>query len=338
MNIFSSQLFLNKTSYGIWEKVTTFSNSGYYFKNLEYNSNYNGYFLYSTDCKLAYSADLINWEVSTGCFIYDETNEVYYKITSTTDDDTVYIYISKMLSWGNFDESILLESFNKSTSAYFSIQPASKLGDYTLFPYYNYIRTGSGTSATYDCYQKICYTKDFTTWNIKTYLSESGVSTGHYQQTSLGSSGEKFILFSATENGFCPMIFTSPTSYETKSALWTAGNMTAACGFYLNGIWYYCSSYKAKYKTQDGTNYTTLSNSYINPFMLYYNEKYITSAADTTLLCIYDSDFSSETYVSAPTEVKNILGILNNKIYIMDTDGLIFSCLLYKTPSPRDRG
>ncbi|MCD7779120.1 MAG: hypothetical protein LUH05_00400 [Candidatus Gastranaerophilales bacterium] len=325
MNIFSSQLFLNKTSYGIWEKVTTFSNPWYYFKNLQYNSNYNGYFLYSVDCKLAYSADLINWSIDTGTFIYDETNETYYKITTTSDNNVRYVYVSKMLSFGTFDESILIDSLSYTTFSSTGFQPSSKLGNYTLFPYYIYAQSGNGTSATYNCYQKICYTQDFENWNIKTYLSESGVSTAHSQQTSLGSSGEKFILFSATGNGFCPMIFTSPTSYTTKSALWTAGNMTAACGFYLNGIWYYCDYYtKATYKTEDGTNYTTLSNSCINPFMLYYNQKYIASAVNTASLCIYDSDFSSETYVSAPTEVKNILGILNNKIYIMDTDGLIF--------------
>nr|DAU52981.1 MAG TPA: hypothetical protein [Caudoviricetes sp.] len=329
VNIFSKELLLNQKINNKdigWEEVT----NSYFmddFKKLEYIPNYEGYFLYTYEDKLYFSKDLITWQRDTiNRYIRDEINKYIYKVSTKTQNNCFEVYISKMTSWNNFEPEILIDSFENNLYTGFSFNGSARFGNCHLFSFSVWTQKQSDNTYLFDSYQKIAYTSNFAEWNTQTIYSKIDLNAPRYdQQTSLGCIDSKYVLLSHTEEGFCPVIFTSPENYVYGAPVWSSGNMTGACGFYLNNALYYYDMRQTRYKSEDGINFSPVSNIWLNPSTLFYNSSYITCDAVNFLLRVYDENFSTYTQINTPCEyVKNILGILGNKLYILGTNQFIY--------------
>lgn len=326
MSIFSAKLFYSRENLGFWEKITKVSyiNDVH---NIEYNPYYECYTMYGYSCNLYYSKDLVTWKQIYGNFIYNPTNNHYYKLTQEHVGNNHVLSIAEMTSLDVFGTQKTLNTvaYNSYTSG--TIYNLVKLGNYYAFAYSSWSSIGNGASSKYNSYQKLFYTQDFKTWKVTSLYTKTNQSSIYDQITSLGSSGSKYILISDMVEGYRPVIFTSPTNYSTQAALWSGGNMTGDTGFYCNGNWHYCESgNRSTYLTSNGTNFTKLSSDYWrNPYMKFYQNHYITSNASTGQLRIYDSNFSTYSDIEIPcSKISRILGILNSKLYILDTNYTIY--------------
>lgn len=314
-----------------WRDVSKTPNSVLY-KKIEYNPIYEGYFLHTYDMHVSFSKDLITWnyDYSKG-YIYDEISGYYYKVTTKDVNNQCEIYISKMISWKIFDETILIDSFDKNLYGSFNFYGSARLGNEHIFIYSYNTKKENLKVYTSDTYQKIAYTSDFKNWKTKITFSELDADLAlHDQQTSLGSSGSKYVIISSRNEGYCPVTFITPEDYVVGAPIWTGGNMTSANGFYCNNTWYYFQ-FHTEYKSNDGINFSKVSNKWIHPDTIFYNSCYITNNFENGLLRVYDKDFLSFTQISTPCEmVRNILGIIENKLFILGTNSIIYSTNIEK--------
>jgi hypothetical protein len=283
--------------------------------------------MYNYGCSFYYSKDLVTWKSIYGTFIYNPNNKHYYKVAATHSGDNYVVTITEMTSLNVYGSAVTIDSIAYNAYSYSSFYNAYKLGNYYVMPYSLESDTKIGSGGTENGYQRIAYTQDFNTWKLVTIYSETEVSYARTQMTILGSSGSVLSLFSATSSGFRPVSFTSPTKYTNHSVLWSAGNMTAATGFYCNGTWHYCDwgSYTT-YLSTNGASYTKCSSDYWrNPYMIFTQNHYITSHVSTGILRVYDSSFSDyeEVFIPCP-EVTRILGLMDNKLYIQGSDGYMY--------------
>lgn len=326
MSIFSRELLYSAQNIGFWEKITKLSyNRDAH--NISYNSYYECYTMYGYSCDLYYSKDLVNWKSIYGDFIYNPKNQHYYKVEGEHEGNNLVVYISEMTSIDNFGTKTKIDSIAYNTYTFLNIYNAVLIGGYYAFPYSLSSSIGNGASAKNNAYQRVAYTQDFKTWKITTIFSETNVSYGHTQITNLGSSGSKFVIFSSLPAGYCPVTFTSPTKYTKQAALWTSGNMTAATGFYCNGNWHYCEwGNYTTYISSNGTNFNKCSSGYWrNPYMIFYQNQYISSNSSTGELRVYDSNFSEYKEIEIPcNKIQRVLGILDNYLYVLGSDSYIY--------------
>lgn len=305
-----------------WKKIGSFPFFSYDSPRFFFSSYYNCYFIMSSRYGLAYSEDLKTWSTLYGDFIYNSKNDKIHKIILEKSGTNYVLSVSQMTSLNVFDNATVLTTVPYNTYSYGDITCAEILGDYCIFSYYIYSRTGNGSASTTTCYQGIVYTKDSVTWKVKSIYTAQG---NCYQQTCLGSSGKKYVLLIATNNGFCPVVFTAPESFKINSAIWTGGNMTAAGGFYLNGVWHYADwGFYTTRHSSDGVNFVSQSNEWLNKETIFYNSKYITRNNSGSALRCYNSTFETYTGIPLPAKIKAVLGIISDEVYIVCSDNNIY--------------
>lgn len=326
---FSSRMLLTSSDKILWKQITTtqgFPFVRFYPNNIEYNTAYQCYFASKQNCfgyegnDLCYSTNLTAWKNISGDFLYNPINKHYYEMDITGNGSNGIVTVTEMTGLGLYGNSVQLESVNigKSTSPTIYVYGVAKLGNYYIIPYVINASYIDGTWR-YNCYKKLAYTTNFTTWRVHTFSSQINVDTSNcYSQiTPLGSNGSKFVLIDSTANGFCPRVFTSPTASTVYSAIWTGGNMTADEGFMLGGAWYYYSGLYSSYYSTNGTTFTGIRDYWKNPYTYSYQDKYITCNLSTGQLRVYDSNFSEYTDIDTSDRVSAILGVMNNQIYII---------------------
>jgi len=306
-----------------WQRVGNFPLFFSDSPNFIFSSYYNRYLIISDRCGLYYSEDLKTWKQCYGNFVYDAKNDRINKVTIAKSGTDYVLSIAKMTSLNVFDTEKVLAAVPYNTYSYGDITCAEMLGDYCIFSYYLESKTGYGSSSVTDCYQGVIYSKDSENWSVTNIYTAQG---NYYQQTCLGSSGSKYVLIIATTNGFCPVLFTAPESFQINSAIWSGGNMTGAKGFYLNGVWNYASSgFSTTRNSSDGITFVSQNNEWLNKETLLYNSKYITRNLSGSSLRCYDLNFENYTEIPLPaSQIVAVLGIIDNEIYIVSSSRIVY--------------
>ena len=325
---------------GIWELVGTPNRtmSKNYRYDFKYSSYYNKYYTivdngYSTS-NLIFTSDFLSYTSYDGHFGVLSSGQIV-KITGTTNRDSSTGIYTKTIN------SQLLNSdltWTTSTTIYSETASTSYV---SLDVFNGYIINGSlcfpieNQISTKNYNNYFMYTSNGTNWSR--YIFNSNSDTYILQLTPLGSNGSYATIVVTTSSGCQLHKFTSPTSKTAGNVLFTDLNMTGASGFYdgysfnytdYHGIYRSSSSYfttngttKSMYQGRTYEDYVSIQQRYVSGNNVYINVK----REDLTKLAVLSTNYNTKhTELTTPMRIRNILGLIDNYIYIYDEDGDVY--------------
>lgn len=335
---------------GIWERVgevTKLGASKSYRTAVQYSSYYGKYYVidrggFSRDKALYFSSDLLNWTYVDMDYWdgpdWANSGDETFGMLSTGQVAIVHAESERDSSTSKYNVVIQTALLNKDLT--FTTPQTVYTGTQT--EYYSENLWGGELANTQLCFYFIkpddvvdsstfltLYTTNGTSWSTSTLLTSSDDSP---QLTVLGSNGSYIANVLDTDNGYQLYKCTSATAKTAGNILWQGGNMTGDFGFYDGYAFVYIDMSKGTYYSTNGTSATkynsttyaetssTLGQIYVNDATL--GQIYLTynTNGDFRVVSVNYNTLHGE--IETDIDIYNILGVVDNYIYIMDKDYL----------------